>query len=162
MARRRQTSYWGAITLDTFLYLQDENLQSSDYKIFFLLCSRMIRETNIAHIRQKSISEILKLHKSSVSKSIKRLMERQIIGKIENGYMINPHLFYVGKARAEDREQIRYDFDKRIIERDLQRRFYMDEHESRLIDYGFNIKLTVEERKNTEDDLEIDYSNRTF
>lgn len=157
MPRKKQTIYWGAITLDTFSHLQDNDLQGADYKVLFLLCHEMMKENNIAYLKQKNISEKLELHKSSISKAIKKLTEKQIIAKVENGFMINPHLFYVGRGKAEYRREIRYEFDSTIIEKNLRPRFEMDEAESELRDYGYSFNLNEEEKEEYEEEIYLKY-----
>jgi len=131
MARRSEKSvYWGAIILDWFQYLQDSNLRGSDYKVLFFLCDKMKYDDNTAYIRQKQIAEQLNMDKGNISKSIKRLCEKQFIVKYQNGFMINPNLFYVG--RSDMRFQLRDEFNNLILENNLTPRFYLNEDEHKL------------------------------
>lgn len=137
MARKifDRKNYWGALVLDWFRYLQDNDLTSSDYKILFFLCQEMNAEDNAVHLKQKNISEILSMDKGNVSKCIKKLIERQFIAKIDTGFMINPHLFYVGKRHQRDREQIRDKFDTLLGTKEMERRFNLNEEEFKLEEY---------------------------
>lgn len=126
--RRSNNMYWGTMVLGAFKYLQDAQLGASDYRIFFYLCESMAFRDNIASVKQKMISEDLRMDKSNVSKSIAKLKELQFIVKTRNGFMINPHLFYV---RFGERVHLREDFDKLVTG---PRRFNMNEDESELED----------------------------
>ena len=125
-------AYWGAIILDWFKFLQDNDLTSSDYRVLFYLCEKMNFQENQVHIRQKKIAENLNMDKGNVSKCIKRLCEKQFIIKSENGFMINPHLFYVGKSYRHDREALRYSFDNLLQSKGIEPRFYLNEDEYQL------------------------------
>lgn len=127
--RAKSSNYWGAFILEWFFYLQDSDLSSSDYKILFYLCGILKHEDNIAYVKQKQIAENLMMDKGNVSKSIKKLVEKQFIAKSDNGFMINPHLFYVGKRSPETRFFIRDEFDA-LISGD--RRFNLNEDENKL------------------------------
>jgi len=127
-----KAAYWGAIILDWFKYLQDNELTSSDYKVLFYLCEKMSFQENGVHLRQKKIAEELNMDKGNVSKCIKRLCEKQFIVKAENGFMVNPHLFYVGKSYKYDRETLRDSFDELLKSSDIEPRFYLNEDEFEL------------------------------
>jgi predicted transcriptional regulator len=155
MARKsfERKNYWGAFVLDWFKYLQDNDLTSSDYKILFFLCQEMNADDNAVHLKQKNISGILKMDKGNVSKCIKKLIERQFIVKIDTGFMINPHLFYVGKRHQRDREQIREKFDTILEGSKRERRFNLNEEEFYLEEYPNRL---VESKENdTLDDLSL-------
>lgn len=124
-------AYWRAI-LDWFKILQENELTSSDYKILFYLCEKMSFQENEVHVRQKKIAEELNMNKGNVSKCIKRLCEKQFIVKAEYGFMINPHLFYVGKGYKHDREILRESFDELLALRGIQPRIYLNENEFQL------------------------------
>jgi len=130
MARKsRKGVYWGAFILEWFHFLQESDLRGSDYKILFFLCEVMKPDDNTAYIKQKQMAEQLKMDKGNISKSIKRLCEKQFIVKCQNGYMINPHLFYIG---MQSRFQIRDNFDELLVENNLETRFYLNEDEYKL------------------------------
>ena len=130
MARKSQKGvYWGAFILEWFHYLQESDLRGSDYKVLFYLCEKMKHDDNTAYIRQKQMAEQLKMDKGNVSKSIKRLCEKQFIVKCQNGFMINPHLFYIGKGDRQSRFQIRETFDGLLEESNLDQRFSLNEDE---------------------------------
>ncbi|MGD6942578.1 MarR family transcriptional regulator [Cytobacillus gottheilii] len=128
--RPKDNVYWGAFILKWFELLQTSNFTGTDYKILFFLCSKMDPRTNNIYIKQIQIAQELHLDKGNVSKAIKKLRDEQFIAKIQNGFMLNPNLFYVGKARREDREDVREQFDS-LVEHP---RFFMDEDEGQLID----------------------------
>lgn len=128
--RSRENIYWGAFILKWFELLQDPNFTGTDYKVLFYLCSKMDSRTNNIYTKQVQIANELNMDKGNISKSIKKLKDEQFIVKIENGFMFNPHLFYVGKAQRADREEIRDQFDSLL----KQPRFFMDEDEGELVD----------------------------
>lgn len=131
---KENTVYWGAVILEWFEYLRESDMTGSDYKILFFLCQKMNTTDNTAYIRQKEIAEELSMDKGNISKSIKKLSENQFITKSISGFMINPHLFYVG---ARNRTDLRDDFDDLLEKNGLEARFYMNEDERKLeeIDY---------------------------
>lgn len=128
--KRVRNVYWGAFVLDWFKYLQDHELSAADYRILFYLCERMSTDDNIANVKQKTIAKDLAMDKGNVSKCLKKLCAKQFIAKADNGYMINPNLFYIGKREYSDREDLRYDFDNLLTTE--RPRFYMNEDEHRL------------------------------
>lgn len=129
MARRsKKDVYWGAIILDWFHYLQDSDLRGSDYKVLFFLCNEMKYDDNTAYIKQKQIAEHLNVDKGNVSKSIKRLCQKQFIVKYDKGFMINPHLFYVG--RFSDSQRV--SFDELLQKNNEEQRFSLNIDEHRL------------------------------
>lgn len=134
MARRRRESqvYWGAFVLGWFEHLQAHDLVSSDYKVLFFLCQNMKIMDNTVYMRQKEIAEKLTMDKGNVSKCIKKLCEKQFIVKCPNGFMINPHLFYVGKSNPRDREELRDVFYDLIMGAGLSPRFNLNEDYHRL------------------------------
>lgn len=137
MAKRKMGTnvYWGAIILDWFEYLQDADLTSLDYRVLFFLCKRMKHDDNTAYLRQKQISEELNMDKGNISKSIKKLREKQFIIKSPNGFMINPHLFYIGKPTLSSREEIREEFDDLLNKTRLEARFSFNEDDRKLEEY---------------------------
>lgn len=128
--RPKDNVYWGAFILKWFELLQASNFTGTDYKVLFFLCSKMDPRTNNIYIKQIQISQELHMDKGNISKAIKKLRDEQFIVKIQNGFMLNPNLFYVGKSRRGDREDIREQFDL-LVEHP---RFFMDEDEGQLID----------------------------
>lgn len=130
--RKEQSVYWGAFILDWFKYLQDYDLTSSDYKILFYLCENMEKGNNTVYMKQKQIAENLNMDKGNVSKCIKKLYEKQFIVKSSNGFVVNPHLFYVGKRDARDRDELREYFDELLIANGIEPRFLLNEDEHRL------------------------------
>lgn len=133
MVRRKERKvYWGAFILEWFEHLQDAELSSSDYRILFFLCQKMKPYDNTIYMRQKQMSEELNMDKGNVSKCIKKLCEKQFIVKITNGFMVNPHLFYVGKGHPGSREELRNNFDEFLYHNKLSPRFYLNELEHKL------------------------------
>ncbi|MGG2024736.1 hypothetical protein AB1282_03015 [Gottfriedia sp. S16(2024)] len=96
------------------------------------------------------------MDKGNVSKSLKRLCQKQFIAKIENGYMINPHLFYIGKSHSNDRYELREEFDTALTSNNIQPRFSMNEDMYKLTECQPN---SVEESSNT---TEYNSSNFPF
>lgn len=138
MVKKRRTGngvYWGAFVLEWFTHLHSSNLNSTDYRVLFFLCEKMKDDDNTAYLKQKEIAEVLNMDKGNVSKSVKKLREEQFIFKNKNGFMINPHLFYVAKGRSIDRETLRGEFDDLIYKAGLKRKFNMNEDEHRLEEY---------------------------
>ncbi|MHA4268651.1 replication/maintenance protein RepL [Bacillus cereus] len=127
--KKENTVYWGAIILEWFEYLRKSDMTGSDYKVLFLLCQKMNTTNNTTYIRQKDIAEELSMDKGNISKSIKKLSENQFITKNTNGFMINPHLFYVG---SRNRNELRDNFDDLLYNNGLKPRFYLDEYEHKL------------------------------
>lgn len=142
-ARNDQKVYWGAFILEWFKYLQDNDLTSSDYKVLFYLCGEMDSNENKVYLKQKTVAEALSMDKGNVSKCIKRLCEKQFIVKVDHGYMINPHLFYIGKRHPIARYELRDAFDKILKKKGIKSRFYLDENEYELREYG-KVNRTVE------------------
>ena len=134
-SRERKVIYWGAFILGWFEHLRNSDLTGSDYKILFYLCEKMEFSRNQVVLKQKEISEVLLMDKGNVSKCIRKLCEEQFIAKIPSGFMINPHLFYVGKSYAGDRFSLREDFDDAVRKNGMVPLFEMDESESTL-EYG--------------------------
>ncbi|MFD2679322.1 replication/maintenance protein RepL [Bacillus seohaeanensis] len=132
--RRRKTknNYWGAIILEWFHYLRDSDFTSLDYRVLFFLCERMKSDDNTTYLKQKQIAEELNSDKGNISKSIKKLRDKQFIVKSQNGFMINPHLFYVGKPTLISREEIREEFDDLLSE---EIRFSFNEEDRKLEEY---------------------------
>lgn len=112
--RKVKKIYWGALILDWFNELNELDLGRGDYKVLFFICSEINPQNNIAYIKQKFISKELQMDPGNVSKSIKRLKKYQFIIKLENGFMLNPHLFYIGKASPGDRWFLRESFDNSL------------------------------------------------
>jgi predicted XRE-type DNA-binding protein len=129
---RRKTIYWGAIILGWFEHLRDADLTSSDYKVLFYLCEKMEFGGNKVLLKQKEIASNLHMDKGNVSKCIKKLCEKQFIVKIPSGFMINPHLFYVGKSHPADRYSLREEFNEAVIENGMTELFQMNEEYSEL------------------------------
>lgn len=133
MSRRgRKSIYWGAVILGWFQHLRDPDLTSSDYKILFYLCEKMEFNGNRVLLKQKEISDDLHMDKGNVSKCIRKLCEKQFVVRIPSGFMINPHLFYVGKSYPGDRYSLRDEFDDAIRKNQMIPLFEMNEEDSEL------------------------------
>lgn len=124
--------FWGAFVLEWFRELRNSDLNGSDYRILFFLCEIMKIDDNTAYIKQKEIANQLHMDKGNVSKSMKKLRDKQFIVKCENGHMINPHLFYVGKRRKEEREFLRERYDELIVNEKRKLTYYLNEDEHEL------------------------------
>ena len=129
----RSTVYWGAIILDWFEQLNTSGLNKTDYRTMFFICSNIDIQNNTAYLKQVQIADGLHTDKGNISKSIKHLIDLQFITKVENGFMVNPHLFYVGKARAGDRYYLREEFDGYLEKKKEKRIYEMDEESGTLI-----------------------------
>lgn len=127
---RRKTIYWGAFILEWFNHLQDPELTGVDYKILFYLCEKMQFTDNRVLIRQKEVAEELHMDKGNISKSIKKLCNKQFISKIPNGFMVNPHLFYIGKSNPNERYLLRMEFDQSVTKNGLVPLFDMNEEDA--------------------------------
>jgi predicted transcriptional regulator len=92
----------------------------------------MKSDDNTTYLKQKQIAEELNSDKGNISKSIKKLRDKQFIVKSQNGFMINPHLFYVGKPTLISREEIREEFDDLLSE---EIRFSFNEEDRKLEEY---------------------------
>ena len=125
--KKRFVNFWGSFILGWFDQLQDSELNGTDYRTMFYLCEEMNHENNVTYLKQKQIAEHLRTNKGNVSRSITKLKRKQFITKSENGFMINPHLFYVGKNAATLRFRLRDTFDELVYEREGFVRFYMNE-----------------------------------
>jgi len=101
----------------------------------------MISDDNVARVKQKTIAAERRMDKGNVSKSLKKLCQKQFITKAPDGYMINPHLFYAGNG-FRNRDYLRDKFDELLPE---QPRFSMNED---------NYKLDVFPEDNEDDDEE--------
>lgn len=128
--RSKRHIYWGAIVLDTIKNLIiTDRLDGNTMRVFLYLCYEMKTDDNIFYSKQIEIANKLTIHRSSVSKSIKKLIEKQYIKKIPGkGFMVNPNLFYVNKKSWRDREDLREIFDKDIS----LLRFELDEEDGLL------------------------------
>lgn len=129
MKRKIPTAAYWTVILDWFKILQENELTSSDYKVLFYLFEKMSFQDNEVHLRQNKIAEDLNMNKGNVSKCIKRLGEKQFIVRAEYGFMINPHLFYVGKGYKYDKELLRESFDELLVLRGIQPHFNLNENE---------------------------------
>lgn len=145
-----QTNYfWGTLILDALklFYDKDSNLSANAMKVFFYLCDSIvvdktrkyseiedIEEPDRSPVTQAQISEDLEIDKANVSRLIKELRNKQLIAKARLGFYVNPHIFYIGKARDNERISVRNGFDKIVAEQQGFVRFYFDESNRTLID----------------------------
>ncbi|MBC9710007.1 MAG: MarR family transcriptional regulator [Enterococcus sp.] len=133
--------YWGAFILDSIDLFIEYDLNRYDYSIFFLLCKNMDKETNIVTLRQKDIKDLFEdehnkpVSKSTISKSIKKLVQISFITKAKNrpGFMINPSLFYFGSNRYLEMKI--QDFEEILKHNNEEPIFYFDQEESRINKY---------------------------
>lgn len=84
-----------------FEYLsQNKNLTTVDYKLLMLLLSRLDFD-NYIQLTQADMSALLGMQRSQVTRSIKKLINNDIIVKVQKGrnnyYCLNHELAYKGK-----------------------------------------------------------------
>ena len=138
--------YWGAFVIAAFDPLYSDNLHGTDYKILFYLLSNINYNNNVSSIKQKDMSEELSIHKTTASKSLRKLEELQYIAKFEkyNGYMINPTIFYVGKNKSDERDKLRDEFDELVLETFKEVRFELYEFNGLFVDNYKNNEIPME------------------
>lgn len=123
--------YWGAIVFEFFRHLQDHDLSAVDYRIMFYMCEKMDTNNNLVHVRQITIARELNIDKANVSRSLKKLCQKQFILKYRSeGYMVNPHLFYGGNG-FRNRDLLRAEFDSLTN----SPRFYLNEDDKILQEF---------------------------
>ena len=103
-----------------FKILQENHLTSSDYRVLFYLFVKMNLQENTVLIKQQKIAEQLTLNKGNISKCIKRLSKKQFVVKTADGFMVNPHLFYIGSEYT----QMRQLFDELLAIEGIQSHFH--------------------------------------
>lgn len=141
LLRMAKKYYWGAFILDSIDLFIEHDLNRYDYSIFFLLCKEMDKETNIATLRQKDIIDLFEneynksVSKSTISKSIKKLVQISFITKAKNrpGFMINPSLFYFGSNRYLELKIA--DFEQVMKHNKQAPIFYFDQDEASIRQY---------------------------
>ncbi|PTK14174.1 hypothetical protein BUZ78_12310 [Staphylococcus saprophyticus] len=105
---------WGAVILLSFQKLAKLNLGTTAYKILFYFMSKVDGNTNKITIKQSELryelnlqdpnsDNLIKYHKTTISKAIQELIENNILKRNNKTYFINPDIFYIGgpKKRKE-------------------------------------------------------------
>lgn len=139
--------HWGAMIRESMPRLINEGLSSAEYSIFFHLCYIADTSSNIANEKQKDIINNFtqnynwEISKSTVSKSINKLIDKTLIVKPSNkgGYMVNPNIFYYGGSTA--RVQNDKQFAQYIQESGKNEYLYYDYDEDSLV--NFDIKNDI-------------------
>lgn len=116
-----KTKKWGALVHEGISKLISLPLTATDYQIFFQLCFVMNETTNIANVNQKSLEYLKGDHKSinkekskdksTISKSINKLILYKVIKRFQGGFMINPDIYYFG-GNWKNLYSLRSDFFK--------------------------------------------------
>lgn len=120
--------FWGSFVVGWFREMRNSNLGTPEYKILFYLCEKMKSDDNIAYVKQKELARRLRMDKGNISKAIKKLRDNQFIAKCENGFMINPHLFYMGMKR-DLRFYMRDKFEEILLAEGREPKYYLNEDE---------------------------------
>ena len=109
----REVGQWTAVTTNFLNFIiKDENrLTGEDIRLLFYLISKLeFNSQNVIEINQNNISIILGRHKTSISKSIKKLKNLNIIAKInKKEYMFNPRYFFINGTRELNTFLINYE-----------------------------------------------------
>ena len=119
----REIGQWTAVTTNFLNFIiKDENrLTGEDIRLLFYLISKLeFNSQNVIEINQNNISIILGRHKTSISKSIKKLKNLNIIAKInKKEYMFNPRYFFINGTRELNTFLINYEKieDKQFAEK---------------------------------------------
>ena len=106
----------------------DEDMTGETFRVLIMLMSNLEFENYIT-IKQVSIAEKLKMHKTHVSRAMRLLVSKSIILKVKEGtttgYKLNPTYGWKGKvenmekAKAKMAEDKIIDFQSARTERDL-------------------------------------------
>lgn len=101
--------------------LAQSDLTANDHKTLLALLARLTLNNHVL-IAQKEIAEATGIRPNNISRSINRLMERQIISKgpkfgHSNSYKLNPDYVWFGKAdqRARERQRQATDVAKQLL-----------------------------------------------
>jgi DNA-binding MarR family transcriptional regulator len=90
--------------VDYFLKTNDDNtveleLTGFDMKLFFVLIQKSEANNRIKNFKQKELAEKLGTSVPNISISLKKLIEKKLILKIEHDYYLNDEIVYTGKKR---------------------------------------------------------------
>ena len=93
--RNMQTPYtagWAKIPLDNLLAVNQLIGSSSIFSVYCCMFKKLpLNGDNVCHVTQAEICDTLAIKKSYASRSVKRLIELEIIAKHSNkNYMLNP------------------------------------------------------------------------
>lgn len=117
MAKR----YWGALTRPGAEWLAQSGLSSASFKIFFFLVSQLNDENLITQPRYalfKALRNDTGISKATFYKAFDTLIEKKILYKYKNGYMVNPNIFYMGGKK--NARLLELDFLQKIIGLDAE------------------------------------------
>jgi biotin operon repressor len=92
---------WVALGMNAAECLARTDMAGSDYRLLFLLLSRLDFENYIG-MNQSELGRQLGMHKVTVSRSLKRLVDEGIVlvrDESPKGYRMNPHFAWRGSAR---------------------------------------------------------------
>lgn len=89
---------WFATTWFATHHILESDLTSPDFKFLFYILNQMDRNNEITLSKYKELSETLSLGERTVSQSVKRLKDLDIISKTckPKTFMVNPSFFYSG------------------------------------------------------------------
>lgn len=83
--------------------IQENKITMTDIRVLLGICG-LTRFGNCVNMSQMGLAEALKINKSNVSKSIKKLTENHILISSKLGLFINPALIIKGKLSEIDTE----------------------------------------------------------
>lgn len=111
---------WFATTWFATHHILESDLTSPDFKFLFYVLNQMDRNNEITLSKYKELGETLSLGERTVSQSVKRLKDLDIISKTSKPktFMVNPSFFYTGGATAQNELNVIY---KRIRKDNLEK-----------------------------------------
>lgn len=104
--RVNSTKKWGAIVHEGIEQLLSCDLTATDYEILLHLFLIMNESNNIALTSQKMLGNLKNSYqegskiknKSTISRSINKMIDCNILKRMDGGFMINPNIYYFGKT----------------------------------------------------------------
>ena len=96
---------WMATFLDGLRWMAHQNLTGEQWKVFATICS-MIDFDNYIRVNQTALAKELNTDKGNISRSIKKLMDLDIIAEgpragLYKTYMLNPNIGIKGKHKQD-------------------------------------------------------------
>lgn len=153
---KSRSFYWSAIYIDMLKYIAlDKEMTGNHIKILLYLCYEM-DSNNFVKIYQQELVKDLNYSKGTISKGIKYLNENQYIQKIKNKpkkYMINPSLIYTGKNRQGEREELKNEFSKILMENGKEKEKFIFDELERTIQKNQEIQYIENNRHSDFDDM---------
>lgn len=112
----QQFSWFSATWIATYTILQS-NLSGPDFKLLFFILNQMNRGNSIKLKNYKEIASTLSLGERTVSQSVKRLKDLDIITKTPRPktFMVNPFFFYTGGKQGQIELKIKYQTYKQEV-----------------------------------------------